>query len=234
MVAGAQSKALTKGSPYPEKAKENLRLFSGRFCPFAHRTRLALNHKQLPYEIVNVDLKEKPEWYSKISPLGKVPLLEEAEERRTAESLIIVEYLDDKYPDKNPTLSTDPLKRAQQKMVVEVITSKIMGPHQQTILKGEPENKEALLKALDEIEQIFLKSYSGLEPISFVDLMIWPWFERLPAIEQLRNMQFPRERFPAIMGWCDRMRQEPSVQSSAQPTEVHLEWYKTRNPNVGL
>jgi pyrimidodiazepine synthase len=237
-VVGADSPALSKGSLLPSPAKENIRLYSGRFCPFAHRARLVLNFKNIPYEIVNIDLKEKPEWYQTISPLGKVPLLEfESGNKRLAESLIIAEYLDDKFPESGSgrLLPDDPLKRAKQKMLIEVIGSKIVGPHQQTILKGEPENKEALLKALDEIEVLRKTTpfFAG-EQIGFVDLMVWPWFERLPAVEKYRDISLPVERFPRISDWCERMRVNPAVKLTAQSTEIYTEFYKTRNPNAGL
>ncbi len=39
------------------------------------RVTAILIQKQVPFEIEYVDLKEKPEWFVKLSPLGKVPLL---------------------------------------------------------------------------------------------------------------------------------------------------------------
>lgn len=41
-----------------------------RFCPYAQRTILALNAKNVDYEVVNVDLVNKPEWFPRKSPLG--------------------------------------------------------------------------------------------------------------------------------------------------------------------
>ena len=78
--------------------------------------------------MINIDLKDKPEWYIAKNPLGKVPLLEEKGVKDAIfESLIIAEYVDDKFHAKNPILPADsPLERAQQKMLVEVIHGKVL------------------------------------------------------------------------------------------------------------
>jgi len=75
-----------------------------RFCPYAQRAHLVLNAKNVPYHTVNINLTEKPEWLVDFSPLLKVPalqLVEEKDQPSLIESLIISEYLDDKYPE-NP------------------------------------------------------------------------------------------------------------------------------------
>lgn len=41
-----------------------------KFCPYAQRTRLVLNAKGIPHDVVNINLKDKPEWYFKIHPEG--------------------------------------------------------------------------------------------------------------------------------------------------------------------
>ena len=40
-----------------------LSLDAGRFCPYAQRTILTLLAKQVPFEVVNINLKNKPEWF---------------------------------------------------------------------------------------------------------------------------------------------------------------------------
>ena len=42
----------------------NLILYNvSRFCPYAQRTILTLLAKQVPFEVVNINLKNKPEWF---------------------------------------------------------------------------------------------------------------------------------------------------------------------------
>jgi hypothetical protein len=56
--------------------KQSPLLVSFPLCPFAQRVRTLLEHKRVDYEIKFVDLRNKPEWFLKLSPLGKVPLLQ--------------------------------------------------------------------------------------------------------------------------------------------------------------
>uniref|UniRef100_A0A3B5LDU1 Glutathione S-transferase omega n=1 Tax=Xiphophorus couchianus TaxID=32473 RepID=A0A3B5LDU1_9TELE len=97
----ATEKCFAKGSPAPGPVpKGQLHLYSMRFCPFAQRTRLALNSKGIKYDTININLKEKPEWFLEKNPLGLVPALETSAGEVIYESSITCEYLDEA-PTKN-------------------------------------------------------------------------------------------------------------------------------------
>lgn len=90
-----------------------------RFCPYAQRAHLVLEAKNIPYHTTNIDLKKKPEWLPQKSALGKVPALElPGEQEPIIESLIIADYLDEKYP-QNPLHSKDPLQKSRDRILVE-------------------------------------------------------------------------------------------------------------------
>lgn len=54
------------GSKKPEAVKNQGRLYSMKYCPFAHRVRLILTLKQIPHDIVNINLQNKPDWYFQV------------------------------------------------------------------------------------------------------------------------------------------------------------------------
>ncbi|KAM9477079.1 glutathione S-transferase omega-1-like [Clarias gariepinus] len=95
-----------------------------RFCPYAQRARLVLKAKGIDCdgpskaETVNINLKEKPEWYLKKKPLGQVPTVETSSGQVVCESPITCEYLDELYPEKK-LFPPDPFAKAQQKMLLE-------------------------------------------------------------------------------------------------------------------
>ena len=91
-----------------------------RFCPYAQRAHLVLDAKNIPYHTININLKQKPEWLTQKSPLGKVPALEipSVKGDPLIESLVVAEYLDEAYPE-NPLRSSDPLQRARDKILIE-------------------------------------------------------------------------------------------------------------------
>lgn len=52
-----------------------LKLISHKLCPYVQRAVIALLEKGVPFERIDIDLAHKPDWFLKISPLGKVPVL---------------------------------------------------------------------------------------------------------------------------------------------------------------
>ncbi len=71
-----------------------LELVSHHLCPYVQRAAITLAEKNVPFRRTIVDLADKPEWFRRISPLGKVPLLRVGEDV-LFESAVICEYLDE-------------------------------------------------------------------------------------------------------------------------------------------
>src|SRR6266705_4724385 len=75
-----------------------LKLISHKLCPYVQRAVIALTEKGVAFERVDIDLANKPDWFLKISPLGKVPVLSvRSDEGEVAlfESNVICEYIED-------------------------------------------------------------------------------------------------------------------------------------------
>ena len=73
-----------------------IKIYSSARCPYAQRTRMLMIEKELPFELTEVDLRNKPDWFLKVSPYGKVPVIVDDGET-IYESAIINEYLEEKY-----------------------------------------------------------------------------------------------------------------------------------------
>lgn len=102
----------------------------------SHRVRIGLALKELPYEYVAVNLlkhEQTGDDYRRHNPLGQVPTLEIVEDdgtRRTlAQSLPILEYLDERYPERARLLPADRYLRARTRALAEIVNSAIQ-PHQ--------------------------------------------------------------------------------------------------------
>lgn len=72
-------------------------LYGAPLSPFVRKTMLALAYKGVEYDQVNVSPGDLPEGFHKISPLGKIPAYKD-DRVELADSSVICEYLDDKYP----------------------------------------------------------------------------------------------------------------------------------------
>jgi glutathione S-transferase len=77
-----------------------MNLFSLALSPFAARVRIAIHAKGLPVEIVTPpsDWRTSPA-YRKLNPLVRIPVLVLDDGTSLAESGVIVEYLEDAYPE---------------------------------------------------------------------------------------------------------------------------------------
>ena len=92
-------------------------LYDAPRCPFCARTRIVLAEKGVPYDTVTVDLADRPPWLLERNPPdGRVPILEE-HGWLLPESVVIDEYLEERYP-KPPLLPDDPGERAAARLLV--------------------------------------------------------------------------------------------------------------------
>ncbi len=98
-----------------------LKLISHKLCPYVQRAVIALTEKGVPFERVDIDLANKPDWFLKISPLGKVPVLlvKTADgEAALFESNVICEYIEETQGGAK-LHPQDPLQRAQHRAWME-------------------------------------------------------------------------------------------------------------------
>jgi len=86
-------------------------LYTAERCPYAARARIVLAEKSLDYEAVEIDLDDRPAWLYGKNPLGRVPVYEEDGGLVLPESRVIMEYLEERYPEP-PLWPADPSERA--------------------------------------------------------------------------------------------------------------------------
>ncbi|ELK04976.1 glutathione S-transferase omega-1 [Pteropus alecto] len=219
-MSGASARSLEKGSAPPGPVPEGLiRLYSMRFCPYAQRTRLVLKAKGIRHEIININLKNKPEWFFKKNPFGLVPVLENSKGQLVCDSAIICEYLDEAYPGKK-LLPEDPYEKACQKMSFELF-SKVPSLEGSYIRNKNKEDcsgiKEELRKEFSKLEEVLTNkktTFFGGNSLSMIDYLIWPWFECLEALELSECV----DHTPKLKLWMAAMREDPTV--SALLTDV--------------
>ena len=86
-------------------------LYTADRCPYAARARIVLAEKGIAYEAVEIDLDDRPAWIYEKNATGRVPVYEEDEGLVLPESEVIMEYLEERYPE--PALwPADPAERA--------------------------------------------------------------------------------------------------------------------------
>ncbi|KAM9809181.1 LOW QUALITY PROTEIN: glutathione S-transferase omega-1-like [Syngnathus typhle] len=223
----ASVQCVSKGCAVPGPVPAgSIRLYSMRFCPFAQRTRLVLNAKNIKHDIVNINLRDKPDWFLEKNPLGQVPTLETPAGEVIYESPITCEFLDEVYPEKKPS----PFGKAQHKMLLEKfskvtpLTYKIpMGR-----LKGEDvsglhaELKQKFRELNKDLAKKKTKFFGG-DSVNMTDYMMWPWFERLEAFE----LNDCLDDAPELKKWVKFMSEDPFVKVSGHSVDIYKAYYKT-------
>jgi glutathione S-transferase len=69
------------------------------------------------HDIVYINLKNKPDWYLEKLPSGKVPAII-VDGEFIYESLIISDFLDEKFPER-PLYPKDPIKKVKDRLLVD-------------------------------------------------------------------------------------------------------------------
>jgi glutathione S-transferase len=178
-------------------------LYDADRCPYCARVRIVLAEKGIEYETVAVDLDDRPAWIYEKNPLGRVPVLEE-DTFLLAESAVIDEYLDERYPE--PSLwPADPAERALGRMLVFRF-DELSKPYY-ALRRGDDGAAERLDAALGALagllqrQQFLTGREFGLADVAYV-----PWILRARD-----RMDVDLERFPAVSEWVGRLEQRPSI-----------------------
>eukprot|EP00745_Piridium_sociabile_P019597 TRINITY_DN29633_c0_g1_i2.p2 TRINITY_DN29633_c0_g1~~TRINITY_DN29633_c0_g1_i2.p2 ORF type:complete len:269 (+),score=78.35 TRINITY_DN29633_c0_g1_i2:79-885(+) len=217
-----------------------LRLYSMRMCPYAQRARLILSAKKVKYDLINVDLNNKPDWFFEINFYGEVPVVIH-NGKNVYESLICAEYLEEAFP--QPKLySTDCYQRALERIYFNHWTKKGI-PTFYGMLKAGCLDKDLAEKLdvnvakMEEFMTAVKKPYYSGDKPGFSDYMIWPWFERMYMLEQITGYKMSPEKFPKMTAWVALMWKDPVVQEckiDAQLFITHYSMYRTGKPDFTI
>ncbi|CAG2172095.1 unnamed protein product [Oppiella nova] len=184
---------LKKGDPYPPRANPGLlRVYSDHTSPFAQRVLMVLTAKDIPHEVIHVNIWDKPDWFVERNPLGKVPTIEfGADNKILYESLVIADYLDETLPGKRQLRSTDPYTRASDRVFIETINEYFVGLKyvftEPDLTRVWDSTRAALKKANDLLakRRVGAKYLSGAELPGLTDYMIAPLLHLLPLCVDL-------------------------------------------------
>jgi glutathione S-transferase len=209
-----------------------IELYSAALCPFAHRSRLTLQEKGVPYELIEIDLRNKPANFTTISPYGKVPVLKDGF-HRVWESAIINEYLNDRFPHP-PLLPQDPMGRAQARIWINFADTRLYATTAKLLYSSTAQPQTDLLAELSDhlqfLEQEGLPNLSMEGPYwlgteaSLVDFAYYPWFEQVAVLEKFRGFQWPKE-LTRLKAWWQTMTNRASVRELAKPPAFYTEAY---------
>jgi glutathione S-transferase len=215
-----------------EMTKSMLQLYTFQLCPFAHRVRLTLAEKGVAAEQIEIDLRNKPASFARISPHGRVPLLLHGE-ARLWESAVINEYLDEVFPDP-PLMPASLADRALARIWVKFADERLYAATHRLIFTREQEARRKLVAEM--IDSVwFLENevigkrrgpYALGDRFTLADIALYPWFEQVGALEQLSEFRLP-PGCVALTEWRQAVGGRKAVQSCARTSEWYAEHYRS-------
>lgn len=192
----------------------SLTLVSHKLCPYVQRAAISLAEKGVDFDRKTIDLANKPAWFLKLSPLGKVPVLLDGDQP-IFESAVILEYLEETQP--RPLHPENPLRRAQHRGWIEFGSSILADIW---VVETSPDRSavEARFKSLrQKFERIEGELSRGPwfegENFSLVDAVFAPAFRYFDLIDRIADHGIFKD-LPKVAAWRKALMQRPSVKSA--------------------
>ena len=216
--------------------QKQLTLISHKLCPYVQRAVIALEELGVEYQRIDIDLEHPPEWFKRLSPLGKVPVLRVDDETVLFESAVIAEYIND--ISRGDLLSVAPLEKARERAWIEFASAMLDNIGALYSASGEKSFARVASK-LDEkwrhLEAALpgTRYFSG-EDFSLVDAAFAPVFRYLDLFEQLVDRDFVSS-FTRVTRWRRVLSERESVIKAVQPDypTLLLEFLAKRGSYLG-
>jgi RNA polymerase-associated protein len=193
-----------------------MQLYSGTTDPFSHRCRFVLYEKGMDFQVIDVDMYNKPEDIAVMNPYNRLPVLVERD-LILYESNIINEYIDERFP--HPQLMpADPVMRARARLMLFNMEVELFS--QIDALESGKEKQTDRAKAhvtdrLVELSPIFTKTKHMLgDDFTMLDVAIAPLLWRLDHY----GIKLGKPAAP-LMKYAERLFSRPAFIEALTPSE---------------
>ena len=193
-----------------------MQLYSGTTCPFSHRCRFVLYEKGMDFQVIDVDLYNKPEDIAVMNPYNRLPVLVERD-LILYESNIINEYIDERFP--HPQLMpADPVMRARARLFLHRFEKELFihidaleGNNQKNADKARAQVRDSLLQIAPRFAK---QKYMLGDEYSMLDVSITPLLWRLDYY----GIQLSKPAAP-LMKYAERLFSRPAYIEALTPSE---------------
>ena len=218
-----------------------MKLYGMNLSNFVTKSKIAMYEKGLHVELtppVGGDLKSAQ--YLAINPLGKIPTLD-ADGTIIAESEVINEYLEDKYP-ANPLLPKSPEARAKARSFTRFHDLYLDPPLRALLGQMNPANRDAkvvsdkvaeLNRAADLLEQMLAGGgYAAGADFTLADCALAPTILFATQLMGALGAKPILEERPKLAAWWSHVQERPSVKKALGEQIAAIEKFqKTGTPS---
>ncbi|KAL3504834.1 hypothetical protein ACH5RR_034675 [Cinchona calisaya] len=202
-------------------AGDGVKLLGYWASPFSLRVKWALKLKGVEYEYQEEDLKNKSPLLLRSNPVNKqIPVLLH-NGKSIAESLAIIEYIDDVWK-QNPLLPQDPYERAKARFWAKFVDEKCMPALWGIFSKVGEELEKSANEAREHLRTLESgldgKCYFGDTKIGFTDVAA-AWIGRWAGIEQeiVEIKLIDEETMPLLAAWFHNVLEHPNMKECMPP-----------------
>ena len=207
-------------SEIPVTKRSVIVLFSDSKSPSSHRVRLVAKEKDIPIEIIEVDVDNMPEDLLELNPYGTLPTLVDRE-LVLYDPQVIIEYLDERFPHP-PLMAVDPISKARSRQMLRQIETEwyplvdtIANSDDQAAVKVARRNlQERLIQLIPAFEH---KPYFMNEDYSLVDISMSVLLWRLPAL----GIELPKSAKP-ILDYAEKVLGREMFIESLSDDEIDM------------
>ena len=186
---------------------------------------IVLRTKKVDFEVTYINLREKPDWFLKISPHGKVPVLNVGDDV-LFESNAIAEFLDETVsPQLHPT---DVIKRARNRAWTDFVpdfSKGLSAAYRRDTVEEMQEGRADAEKVLAKMEDAIKNErgndgpYFNGDTLCLVDAAYAPFLQRFMIAEAKLNTGL-LDVFPLVRAWTEALLATDLVTGSVAETFV--------------
>ncbi|MFN9870976.1 MAG: glutathione S-transferase family protein [Cyanobacteriota bacterium] len=204
-------------------------------CPFSQRLEILLELKgrqdAVEFRVVDITRPRPPELLRRTRGRTPLPVLETPEGGLLRESLVILRYLDERFPEA-PVAQRDPYRRAVEGMLT-LLEGEFCARGYGWVMNQDTGRRdacrEALLAVYGQLNE-FLLEHAPSGPWLFNDFgwaeaVYTPLFQRFWFLEYYEAFQLPREpRYDRVRAWREACLAHPAV-GQVVPEEIVRLYY---------
>ncbi|ASP35093.1 glutathione S-transferase family protein [Labrenzia sp. VG12] len=197
------------------------KIIGHRLCPYVQRVVIAMLECGIPFDRVDIELHDKPGWLEDVSPLGRVPVLQAAEDTWLFESGSIAAFVDRQSGGR--LMPEDPLAYAQQDAWMRFADDMLSRVARMIYLDPDArscaESVQVLVRHMYELERrLWPKPYFSGSRFGLLDAVLASLFRSFPVLDRVSEVKLTANLSDRQRGWWHRVKDRRSVRE-AVPAE---------------
>ena len=223
----------------------NLTVYHIPVCPFCQRLEILLSLKErrndVSFRVVDIT-RPRPDWLlEKTRGVTALPILETADGRIIRESLVILQYLEDIYPER-PVAQCDSYRRVVENMLTRMESAFCTQGYGYVMNQNRERRddlREGMLKQYAQINDFLAEhALSGpflYEDFGWAETVFTPFFMRFWFLEYYEDFQLPIEdQYARVREWRDACISHPAAQQVTKEQIVKLYYDYAKGAGNGV